>query len=224
MDEADRSPTSSRIRIDLISDVVCPWCVIGFRQLETALHQVGQRAEVMWHPFELNPGMAPEGENLGEHLARKYGTSAEESRDARNRLTAIGAALGFRFDYAEDMRVYNTFRAHQLLHWAAMSGHQHALKLDLFETFFTNRQNVDDPAVLADSAARVGLDRDEALAVLADGRYAEPVREETEAWRARGIEGVPAVIFNKRHLASGARGTENFVTILRQLAAEGGTS
>jgi len=208
------------LRVDIVSDVVCPWCIVGYKQLEQALQVTGLPAAIQWHPFELNPAMAEEGEDLREHLAAKYGTTPEQSVKARERLTAIGRDLGFVFDYAEDMRMYNTFRAHQLLHWAATVGRQHDLKLELFGAFFTRRRNVSDADVLADAAQAVGLDRAEALAVLADGRFADQVRAEEQFWTLRGIHGVPAMIFNRRHLVTGAQGVDNYVDVLRQLMQE----
>lgn len=205
------------LRLDIISDVVCPWCLIGFKQFEQAMAVTGVSVQVFWHPFELNPDMPPEGENLREHIARKYGTSPEDSVKARARLTQLGADLGFAFNYADDMRMYNTFKAHQLLHWAGTQGRQHDLKMALFGSFFTHRRNVDDPEVLADAAAEIGLDRDAALAVLADGRYAEKIRQEEQFWTSRGIQGVPAMVFNQEHLLVGAQGIENYVTVQRQL-------
>ena len=207
-----------RLQIDIVSDIVCPWCVIGYKQLERALEQTGTAADVHWHPFELNPHMAEAGENLRDHLAAKYGTTREESVAARARLTALGRELGFAFNYAGDMRMYNTFRAHQLLHWAGTLGRKHDLKMALFEAFFSARRNVGDPAVLADVAAAVGLDRDEALAVLGDGRNAEAVRQDQAFWTSRGIRGVPAVIFDRQHLVTGARGVDGYAAILRHLA------
>lgn len=205
------------LRLDIISDVVCPWCLIGFKQFEQAMAVTGVSVQVFWHPFELNPDMPPEGENLREHIARKYGTSPEDSVKARARLTQLGADLGFTFNYADDMRMYNTFKAHQLLHWAGTQGRQHDLKMALFGSFFTHRRNVDDPEVLADAAAEIGLDRDAALAVLADGRYAEKIRQEEQFWTSRGIQGVPAMVFNQQHLLVGAQGVENYISVQRQL-------
>ncbi len=205
------------LRLDIISDVVCPWCLIGFKQFEQAMAVTGVSAQVFWHPFELNPDMPPEGENLREHIARKYGTSPEDSVKARARLTQLGADLGFTFNYADDMRMYNTFKAHQLLHWAGTQGRQHDLKMALFSSFFTHRRNVDDPEVLADAAAEIGLAREEALTVLADGRYAEKIRQEEQFWTSRGIQGVPAMVFNQQHLLVGAQGVENYISVQRQL-------
>jgi predicted DsbA family dithiol-disulfide isomerase len=211
---------ANTIRVDIASDVVCPWCIIGYKQLEHALDETGLRAEIHWHPFELNPQMPDEGEDLQQHLAAKYGSTPEDSRKARARLTAMGAELGFTFDYANDMIMPNTFRAHQLLHWADTQGREHGLKMALFAAFFTNRENVNDPEVLADTAAGIGLDREEALAVLRDARFAEEVRRSEQSWTSKGIQGVPAMIFNQKYLVTGAQGTENYVSILRQLTQE----
>ncbi len=212
--------TTAEIRIDIVSDVVCPWCIIGYKQLERALEDNEVAAEIHWHPFELNPQMAEEGENLRAHLAAKYGTTPEGSRQARARLTELGAELGFAFNYADDMRMVNTFRAHQLLHWAEGEGRGHDLQMALFAAFFGERRNLNDPAVAAEVAAGAGLDRDEALAVLADGRHAEAVRRREQLWIDRGIHGVPAMIFQERYMASGAQGVENYRRILQRLVGE----
>ncbi|HUU74075.1 MAG TPA: DsbA family oxidoreductase [Burkholderiales bacterium] len=211
---------TATMRIDIVSDVVCPWCIIGYKQLEIALHETGTPAEIHWHPFELNPHMPEEGEDLQQHLAAKYGSTPEDSHKVRARLTAMGSELGFSFNYADDMRIVNTFRAHQLLHWAGAQGREHDLKMALFAACFTHQQNVNDPDVLADTAASVGLDRDEALAVLRDARFADAVRGAERVWTERGIQGVPAMIFNQKYLVTGAQGIENFTSVLRQLAEE----
>jgi predicted DsbA family dithiol-disulfide isomerase len=220
MTETAPDAVATTIRIDIASDVVCPWCIIGYKQLERALHASGVPAEIHWHPFELNPHMPEEGEDLQQHLAAKYGSTPEDSRKVRARLTAMGAELGFTFNYADDMKIVNTFRAHQLLHWAGGQGREHDLKMALFAACFTHRKNVNDLDVLADAAASVGLDRDEALAVLRDARYAEAVRDAERVWTERGVQGVPAMIFNQKYLVTGAQGVENFTAILRQLAEE----
>lgn len=206
------------IRIDIVSDVVCPWCIIGYKQLERALQETKTAADIHWHPFELNPQMAQEGENLREHLAAKYGTTPEGSRRARARLTELGAELGFVFDYTDDMRMVNTFRAHQLLKWAEEHGRGHDLQMALFAAFFAERLDLNDPAVLARVAARIGLDGDEALAVLTDGHYAEDVRQDEQFWISRGIEGVPAMIIDEKYLVVGAQGVDNYRSILEKIA------
>ncbi|MGP4120655.1 DsbA family oxidoreductase [Psychrobacter aquimaris] len=206
------------LRIDIVSDVVCPWCVIGYRQLAEALKQTNTEHEIHWHPFELNPNMPSEGQNMREHIMEKYGSSKQESDASRARLMEAGNEVGFIFNFNDDTRMHNTFNLHQLLHWADQQGHMHALKQALFTAHFTNGRNISDNAVLAEIAAETGLDRDEALAVLEDQRFAKEVRAAEQHWQQQGIQSVPAVIFNKRHLVSGAQGVENFKNILQQLA------
>ncbi len=210
------------IRIDIVSDVVCPWCVIGFKRLEAALRELEGdiEAEIHWHPFELNPMMPPEGQNLREHIAEKYGTDLKDSEKARARMMRIGEELGFTFDYFDEMRMVNTFRAHQLLFWAEQHGKKTELELALFESFFSRRENVDDPAVLATVAGRVGLDEEEAAEVIADARYAGDVRELQRFWIQNGIQAVPSFIFNRRYLIPGAQDTAVFVSALERLRDE----
>ncbi|TDE38483.1 DsbA family oxidoreductase [Antarcticimicrobium sediminis] len=210
--------TRPPLRIDIISDVMCPWCIIGYSQLAQALADSGTAHDIHWHPFELNPDMPPEGQNIREHVAEKYGSTPEQSAKSRDQMTALGAELGFEFRYGDDMRMHNTFDAHQLLHWANETGRMHDLKQALFTAHFTNGRNLSDTAVLADIAAEIGLDRAEALAVLEDQRFANDVRTEEKFWVSQGIQGVPAVVFNQRHLVTGAQGVDNYTQILKQLA------
>lgn len=212
--------TSNKLRIDIVSDVVCPWCIVGYRQLEQALTETGTPYEIHWHPFELNPDMPAEGQNLREHLIEKYGTTKEQSEANRAHITQAGAALGFEFHFADDMRMHNTFNVHQLLHWADQQGRKHDLKQALFAAHFTHHKNLSDDNVLADVAAEIGLPRDEALAVLKDQRFANEVRAAEKYWVDAGVRGVPAIVFNRRHLVTGAQGTENYKQILAQLTAE----
>jgi len=213
------TPTMPKLQIEIVSDVMCPWCVIGYKQLATALEATGTPHEIRWHPFELNPNMPPEGQNIREHVAEKYGSTKEQSDASRVRMTQAGAEVGFEFRYADDMRMHNTFNQHQLLHWAEQKGRMHDLKMALFAAHFTHGRNLSDDAVLADVAAEIGLDRTEALAVLTDQRFAAEVRKTEQFWINQGIRSVPAVVFNRRHLVSGAQGVENFTSILKQLAA-----
>lgn len=210
--------TPQPLRIDIVSDVMCPWCIIGYRQLALALEQTNTPHEIHWHPFELNPNMPAEGQNMREHIIEKYGSSAQASEDSRDKMTAIGRQLGFDFRFTPDMRMHNTFNAHQLLYWAEQQGRKHDLKMALFSGHFTDQRNLSDHQVLADIAAEIGLDRDEALAVLTEQRFAKEVRDEERHWQHQGIQSVPAVVFNNRHLVSGAQGVENFTHILEQLA------
>jgi predicted DsbA family dithiol-disulfide isomerase len=209
--------TKSPLRIDIVSDVMCPWCIIGYRQLAAALEASDVDHEIHWHPFELNPNMPSEGQDIGEHLAEKYGTTPEQSLANRAMMTARGKELGFEFNFADGFRMHNTFNTHQLLHWANEQGRKNDLKQALFTAHFTNGRNLSDDAVLVDIAAEIGLDRDEATAVLADQRFASTVRQEQQFWTQQGISGVPAVVFDRQHLVTGAQGVENFKSILAQI-------
>lgn len=214
------STTPNTLRIDIVSDVVCPWCVVGYRQLEKALEIAGVPHEIHWHPFELNPSMPAEGQNLVEHVAEKYGSTKEQSQESRKNITKAGAEVGFEFNFADDTRMYNTFSVHQLLHWAGEEGREHEVKQALFAAHFTDGKNLSDNNVLAEVAAEVGLDHGEALVILEDQRFADAVRAAEKMWLDADIRGVPAVVFNRRHLVSGAQGVENFTSILKQLSEE----
>jgi len=206
------------LEIDIVSDVVCPWCIVGYRQLAEALEASGTPHEIRWHPFELNPAMPPEGQDMEEHLVEKYGLTKAQSDENVARLSDAGSSVRFEFRFGDTMRMHNTFNVHQLLHWADQQGKKHELKQALFTAHFQEHKNLSDIAVLADIAAGIGLERETALAVLEDQRFAAAVREAEQFWQGQGINSVPAVIFNQRHLVSGAQGVENFTSILKQLA------
>ena len=211
----------SSIRVDIVSDVVCPWCIVGLRQLQIAVDNTGIEIDVHWHPFELNPRMSDVGQNLREHICEKYGTSVEQSIEARQRLTAVGKDLGFDFQFGDQSRMVNTFKAHQLLHWANLKGQEHALKLALFSAYFTEQLDINDSGVLLGVVESIGLDVEEAKSVLADGLYQDDVRSEQQMWISRGITGVPAMVFNDQYLVTGAQGVENYTEILNKFAADG---
>jgi predicted DsbA family dithiol-disulfide isomerase len=196
---------------------MCPWCVIGYRQLAIALDTKGVDHEIHWHPFELNPNMPAEGQDMREHLVEKYGITAAQSDENRANMAARGEELGFAFNFADGFRMHNTFNTHQLLHWANEQGRMHDLKQALFTAHVTNGRDLSADAVLADIAAEVGLDRAEAVAVLADQRFAAQVRQEQQFWTQQGISGVPAVVFDRQHLVMGAQGVDNYKNVLHQL-------
>ncbi|MEM7443920.1 MAG: DsbA family oxidoreductase [Pseudomonadota bacterium] len=210
------------IRIDIVSDVVCPWCIVGYLRLKPAMEAMADSVNfsVHWHPFELNPHMPPEGQNLAEHLQQKYGSTPEQSQANRQRLIDAGAELGFEFRFTKDSRTYNTFKAHQLLHWAGEQGQDTALKLALFDAYFTDQKDIGDEAVLLDAVEKAGLDREEAAPVLSDQRFAETVRTQENYWTSQGIHGVPAFIFNSRYLVSGAQETAVFTDVFNKLLTE----
>lgn len=216
------SSLTSPLEVDIVSDVVCPWCIIGYRQFEKALGLLAEPPEVIvrWHPFELNPQMPEQGQDVGEHLAQKYGTTPEQSSAARERLTALGESLGFKFDYSPGMRMVNTFRAHQLLHWSGLQGKQTELKLALFESFFSLRQDVNETDVLVEVAQSVGLDAQVARSVLEDGRFGDDVRKEQSRWLDHDVHAVPAFIFDHQHMVPGAQDAETFARIITKLQAK----
>jgi predicted DsbA family dithiol-disulfide isomerase len=214
---------STPITIDFVSDVVCPWCAIGLKSLETALDKIGADAQVemFFQPFELNPGMGPEGQDIGEHLHEKYGSTPEQQAQAREAIRARGAALGFEFNMAGRDRIYNTFDAHRLLHWAGENGRQKELKHALLKAYFTDGKDVSDHQVLVDTAASIGLDADTAREVLDTKRYEDEVREREQFFARHGINAVPSVIINQRHLISGGQPPEVFERALREIMANG---
>ena len=213
---------SKSLTIDFVSDVSCPWCVIGLLGLEQALNRIDDvDAELRFQPFELNPDMPPEGQRLVDYAAQKYGSTPEQLGERRAMIRERAAELGFTIALPpEDGRVYNTFDAHRLLHWAASEGRQRELKLALFEAYFTQCLNPSDHEVLADAAGKAGLDRHAAAAVLSSDRFAREVREEEEQWRAKGINAVPAVIINNRYLISGGQPSEVFEQAIRKIVSD----
>ena len=218
MENSKSLSSEQPLQIDVVSDISCPWCIIGYRQLAEALQQTNTAYEIHWHPFELNPDMVAGGKNLCEHGAKKHNRTQQEVQESRDRMTAAGAEVGFEFNFNDDTRVHNTFNVHQLVYWADQYNRANDLEQALFAAHFTNNRNLSEKTVLADIAAEVGLDRSEALAVLEDQRFAEVVCQAQQHWRQQGIQSVPSVIFDQKHLVSGAQGVENFKSILQQLA------
>ena len=214
--------TIKTLKIDFVSDVSCPWCVIGLKALEQAADRVKDEVALDLHfqPFELNPQMVPEGQDIGEHLFEKYGASPEQRKVTRDAIAARGAELGFIFGEGKRSRVYNTFDAHRLLHWAEDKGLQSQLKHALFTAYFTDGRDPSDHEVLVQLAQAVGLDAQEARLVLTSGRYADEVRVREQLYLQNGINSVPAVIINDRHLILGGQPVEVFEQALRQIAAQ----
>ena len=213
--------TLTKLRIDFVSDVVCPWCAVGLASLQTALDRVGGEidADVHFQPFELNPKMPPEGEDITEHLSRKYGIDAAQIARNREAIRQRGAEVGFRFGARE--RTFNTFDAHRLLHWAGLEGRQYELKRALLAAYHSDARNPSDHEELVACAVQAGLDAARAREVLASDAYADEVRANERHWLALGVNSVPAVIVNEKHLISGGQPPEVFEQALRQIAAQG---
>ncbi|MFK7835301.1 MAG: DsbA family protein [Sulfitobacter sp.] len=220
MSDTSGSETGPIVQVDIVSDVMCPWCIVGFKQLEQALGMVGAGAYIRWHPFELNPDMPPEGQNLGEHISEKYGSTAEQSKQARAQLTTLGEELGFPFAFSDDSRIVNTFAAHQLLGWAQAQGLQHPLKMALFDAHFSRGLDVSDPDVLRQIAGEVGLDDEAAAEVLTSGSHAEETRAHQQFWTSRGVSGVPSMVFDGKYLLTGAQGAPTYRQMLQKVLAE----
>lgn len=211
---------SAPIKIDFVSDVSCPWCAIGLKSLEQAIARVGGEVEIHFQPFELNPQMPPAGQDINEHLAEKYGATPEQSEQTRDMIRARGEAVGFSFALDKRSRIYNTFDAHRLLHWAELEGRQLALKHALLKAYFTDGENPGAHEVLVRLAGEVGLDAARAKAILSSDEFAEDVRRQERFYLDQGINAVPAVIVNERHLIQGGHPAEVFEQALRKIAAE----
>ena len=209
------------MKIDFVSDVSCPWCVVGLKSLEMALARLGQEvcADIHFQPFELNPQMGPGGQDVVEHITQKYGSAAADMARTQEALRERGAALGFQFDFQRRGRIYNTFDAHRLLHWAEGEGQQRALKNALFTAYFTEGRDPSNHDVLVSVAGSVGLDESRARQILESGEFAAAVRERERFYAGLGIHAVPSVIINDRHLIQGGQPPEVFEKALRQLAA-----
>jgi predicted DsbA family dithiol-disulfide isomerase len=203
------------LKIDFVSDISCGWCAVGLQAFEEALRNVGPdiTAELHFQPFELNPRMPAGGENLTDHLQHKYGQGA--ALQYFNGTHAHGAAVGFEFNLNADSRIYNTFDAHRLLHWAGLMGRQTELNHALFEAHFTQNKDPADHAVLVECAETAGLDVVEARKILASTRFADEVRKLESDVQRKGISAVPTIIINDRYVISGSRPVAAFEQFIR---------
>lgn len=217
---------ATKLKIDYVSDVACPWCAVGLNSLERALERTAGtvEADITFQPFELNPDMPAGGQNLDEHIGGKYGASPAQLAAQREPLRERAASVGFAFNSSSRSRVYNTFDAHRLLHWAHLQGRQRELKHALFKANFSDDVDVSDHEQLVRIAESVGLDATDAREVLASDRYAQEVREAEQLWVSRGINGVPGIVINERWLISGGQPPEVFEQALRQIAEQVGTA
>jgi predicted DsbA family dithiol-disulfide isomerase len=215
-----RKAMKQPIRIDFVSDVACPWCAVGLSSLQLALSRLGDEvdAEFVMHPFELNPRMGEEGEDLVEHIAKKYGRTPQQIAQAQAELRQRGADVGFTF--GTRTRIYNTFDAHRLMHWAGIKGKQVQLKQALLKAYHGEGKPTSSHDVLVEAAQSAGLDGAEARSILQGDDYANEVRAEEEKYQAMGSNSVPSVIFNNRYLLTGAQPAEAFEQAIRQILTE----
>ncbi len=215
---------TTTLKIDFVSDIACPWCAVGLGALEGALQRLAPevKAQIHFQPFELNPNMPAGGQDIGEHLSEKYGSTLEQQTQIRETIRQRGEEVGFKFNREGRGRVYNTFDAHRLLYWAGLegaNGPQHALKKALLEAYQGRAECVDSHAVLLNAVRVAGLDVEKAQVILSSDTYAQEVRAREQFFQQAGIHSVPAVIINDRHLISGGQPVEVFENALRKIAA-----
>lgn len=211
-----------KLQLDIVSDVSCPWCIIGYNSLQIALKNLDGKVEteITWRPFELNPQMPIEGQEINEHLAQKYGIDEQQITQNREMIKQRGLSVGYEFGNRGGGRIYNTFDAHRLLHWAKLNNRQTELKLALFDLYFKASGNPADHEQLLALVANINLDVNEARQILASDTYSQDVRSEQQNYQSRGISSVPAVVVNNKHLISGGQPPEVFEQALLQISQE----
>jgi len=207
-----------KIKIDIVSDVVCPWCLIGYKRLERAISEIGieDTVEIQWHPFELNPDMPTEGEDAQIYRARKYGASPEDTLRSQAYLMKLGAELGFTFDFFEKMKLVNTQDAHILLDYAKEFGLQTKLNIRLAEAFFADQKDISDREILDQELRSVGLNAEEALQKLDDTNAREQIQTQKAYWRSLGVSGVPTMIFDGSTAVNGAQSVDTYKQVLAE--------
>lgn len=213
---------SKHLKLDIVSDISCPWCIIGYQTLNQALTKLAPEitVDITWQPFELNPQMPKEGQEITEHITEKYGISVEQSNQNREMIKQRGLDLGYEFGNRGEGRIYNTFDAHRLLHWAKEYNKQTALKLAFFDLYFKNSGNPSNHQALLSVIDKVGLDSKKAKQILSSNAYEQDVRDLQSTYQSAGISSVPAVIINNKHLISGGQPADVFEKAIREIAAE----
>ena len=209
-----------RLDITIVSDVACPWCAVGVASIDRALERIGSEvdADIRVEPFELNPDMGPEGEDVVAYIARKYGRTPAQIAETQARIRQRGADAGFTF--GQRNHVWNTFDAHRMLHWAQLEGKGADLKRALLRAYHGEGRNPGARDVLLEAAASVGLDPGRAKAILESDEFAAEVRERERFWQQQGVSGVPFVVVNNKYAIEGAQPPEAFEQAFRQIAAE----
>ncbi|TGN40194.1 DsbA family oxidoreductase [Marinobacter confluentis] len=210
------------LQIDIVSDIACPWCAIGYARLEKAMAALNDEMDfaIEWHSFELNPDPAADAEPILPALARKYGRSEDEVRDNQSQMMVVAKELGLNFEKLQERYTRNTFDAHRLVKWAGEQGKQTDMKMACFEAYFGRAENISDSDVLVACAESAGLDGNEARAVLSSDRYADAVREDEAKYQQAGVSAVPAYIINQTYLISGAQEPETLTQAFREISEE----
>ena len=211
----------NKIKIDIVSDVVCPWCIIGYKRLVQAIKELNleDKIEIEWQPFELNPDISIEGENIIEHMNYKYGMKEEQVNAYQEERKKDGVNLGFKYDYYDDMKIVNTRDAHILIDYAKDFGKQNELQVRLFSAHFGERKIISNRDILAKEVEAVGLNVDDAMSKL-DGIARDKIIKKEEYWRSKGINSVPSIIFNNTSMINGAYGVDEYKKIILKLLEE----
>jgi len=207
-----------KLKIDIVSDVVCPWCTIGYKRLEKAIKELGieDQIEIEWQPFQLNPNMPVEGQNLQEHIVEKYGSSPEQYRQMQEQMTAAGDSVDFVFDYYEEQRMANTFDAHILLEYAKEFNKQTKFKMRLTTAFFSERQDVSEREVLKKALLDVGLNAEEGMALLENEEARNEIKATEKYWKELGVNSVPTIVFDRKSAVTGAQPVDVFKQVLQE--------
>jgi len=217
---ADNNVTKQeKIKIDIVSDVVCPWCAIGYKRLSVAIEELDlkDKVEIVWHPFELNPNMPSNGQNANEYLMNKLRLSKDGLINTRKKVTNLGKETGFKFDYFAKMKKVNTFNSHVLLDYAKEFGKQTELKVRLQEAYFGERKDINDFDILYAELESVGLNADEAMKKIEDKASIQRVKDEEKYWRDRGVYAIPTMLFDNRVVRMGADSIESYKDLLTKL-------
>jgi predicted DsbA family dithiol-disulfide isomerase len=211
-----------KIKIDIVSDIVCPWCTIGFKRLEKAIIalDIEDQVAITWQPFELNPNMPVQGQNVTEHISEKYGATLEQQKASKKNMTEVGAELDFKFDYFDEMRMINTFDAHILLEYAGTFDKQTELKMRFTTAFFSERKDVSNRDVLKQALLDVGLNAEEGISKLENETARNEIRTKQAYWKSLGVNAVPTIVFNRKSTVTGAQPVATFKEILSKLIAE----
>ncbi|MFC4097858.1 DsbA family oxidoreductase [Euzebyella saccharophila] len=208
-----------KLKIDIVSDVVCPWCTIGYKRLNKAIEEMGlsNEVEIEWHPFELNPNMPSEGQNTQEHLAEKYGVTPEQQKESQAHMAEAGEELGFIFNYFDDMHIVNTLDAHVLLEYAKEFGKQTELKMRLTTAYFSERKDVSKRDVLKEALQEVGLDAEKGIQLLDEDEKRYEVKSKIAYWQNLGVNSVPTIVFDKKSAVTGAQPVHIFKKVLTEM-------
>jgi predicted DsbA family dithiol-disulfide isomerase len=210
---------ADKIKLDIVSDVVCPWCIVGYKRLEKAISDlgVGDRIEIEWQPFELNPQMPAEGQELAEHIAQKYGSTPEQGEKSRAHLTQFGSELNFKFDFFEKMKIVNTRDAHIIIDYAKEFGKQTKLNVNLITAYFSEQKDISDRNILTQQLQGLGLNAEEALARLDDTNARENIQTKEAFWQNMGVSSVPTMVFDRKSALTGAQSVETYKQVLTEL-------